>query len=244
MRDFARRTEVDQPDARPVAASPYRCLSKTAREFLWSSRSTPPHKPHPVVLTQHQHLRDRPRRGDRWGNQIDDLVKSRPNATKCGSRSMGSSGSEAPTSGVLLCMESSTPWRDTAWAMSHENVEQHDLPLDEYHRAGREITNGNPEVYKALYSRRDDVTLANPFGPPVRGWSEVSARLDRAAQVLPGWRDRRIRERVHGRYPGPRLHRRDRELPGAGRRRGGTRSRVASGYHPLSARGRRLEGGT
>jgi ketosteroid isomerase-like protein len=25
------------------------------------------------------------------------------------------------------------------------------------------------------------VTLANPFGPPVRGWSEVSATLDRAA---------------------------------------------------------------
>jgi ketosteroid isomerase-like protein len=56
------------------------------------------------------------------------------------------------------------------------------LPLDEYHRAGLEITNGNPEVYKALYSRRDDVTLANPFGPPARGWSEVSATLDRAAQ--------------------------------------------------------------
>ena len=73
--------------------------------------------------------------------------------------------------------------------MSQENVEQHDLPLDEYHRAGREITNGNPEVYKALYSRRDDVILANPFGPPVRGWSEVSARLDRAAQV---YRDEEI----------------------------------------------------
>jgi ketosteroid isomerase-like protein len=58
---------------------------------------------------------------------------------------------------------------------------EHDLPLAEYHRAGLEITNGNPEVYKALYSRRDDVTLANPFGPPVRGWSEVSATLDRAA---------------------------------------------------------------
>jgi hypothetical protein len=58
---------------------------------------------------------------------------------------------------------------------------EHDLPLEEYHRAGREITNGNPEVYKRLYSRRDDVTLANPFGPPVRGWSEVSATLDRAA---------------------------------------------------------------
>ena len=61
--------------------------------------------------------------------------------------------------------------------MAHE----HDLPLDEYHRAGREITNGNPDVYKALYSRRDDATLANPFGPPARGWTEVSAMLDRAA---------------------------------------------------------------
>jgi ketosteroid isomerase-like protein len=57
----------------------------------------------------------------------------------------------------------------------------HELPPEEYHRAGREITNGNPEVYKRLYSRRDDVTLANPFGPPVRGWREVSATLDRAA---------------------------------------------------------------
>jgi ketosteroid isomerase-like protein len=60
-------------------------------------------------------------------------------------------------------------------------AQEHDLPLAEYHRAGREITNGNPDVYKGLYSRRDDVTLANPFGPPVRGWSEVSATLDRAA---------------------------------------------------------------
>jgi ketosteroid isomerase-like protein len=61
-------------------------------------------------------------------------------------------------------------------------AQQQNLPLEEYHRAGHEITNGNPEVYKALYSRRDDVTLANPFGAPVRGWSGVSARLDRAAE--------------------------------------------------------------
>jgi ketosteroid isomerase-like protein len=59
--------------------------------------------------------------------------------------------------------------------------QQHDLPLEEYHRAGLEIMNGNREVYKTLYTRRDDVTLANPFGPPARGWSEVSATLDRAA---------------------------------------------------------------
>jgi ketosteroid isomerase-like protein len=59
---------------------------------------------------------------------------------------------------------------------------QRDLPLAEYHRAGVEITNGNPDVYKSLYSRRDDVTLANPFGPPACGWCDVSATLDRAAQ--------------------------------------------------------------
>ena len=57
-----------------------------------------------------------------------------------------------------------------------------ELPLDEYHRAGLEITKGNPEVYKSLYSRSDDVTLANPFGAPVRGWDNVSATLDRASE--------------------------------------------------------------
>jgi ketosteroid isomerase-like protein len=60
-------------------------------------------------------------------------------------------------------------------------AQEHDLPIEEYHRAGLEITNGNSEAYKPLYSRRDDVTLANPFGPPVRGWSAVSATLDGAA---------------------------------------------------------------
>jgi ketosteroid isomerase-like protein len=59
---------------------------------------------------------------------------------------------------------------------------EHGLPLEEYHRAGVELTNGNPELYKTLYSRGDDVTLANPFGPPARGWSEVSGTLDRAAK--------------------------------------------------------------
>ena len=57
----------------------------------------------------------------------------------------------------------------------------YDLPMEEYRRAGLEITKGNPDVYKLLWSRRDDVTLANPFGPPVVGWEAVSARLDLAA---------------------------------------------------------------
>jgi ketosteroid isomerase-like protein len=63
------------------------------------------------------------------------------------------------------------------------------LPMDEYRRAGLEITRGNPDVYKSLWSHRDDVTLANPFGPPVRGWEEVSARLDLAASNYRDGRD-------------------------------------------------------
>lgn len=61
-------------------------------------------------------------------------------------------------------------------------AQEHALPLEEYHRAGLEITNGNPEVYKEVYSHRDDVTLANPFGPTARGWHEVSARVEAAAK--------------------------------------------------------------
>ena len=61
-------------------------------------------------------------------------------------------------------------------------ADEHDLPLEAYHQAGLAITNGDSSAYKPLYSRRDDVTLANPFGPPALGWDEVSATLDRAAQ--------------------------------------------------------------
>ena len=43
---------------------------------------------------------------------------------------------------------------------------------------------GDPEPKKRLYSRLDDVTLANPFGPPARGWQKVSETLERAASQL------------------------------------------------------------
>jgi ketosteroid isomerase-like protein len=68
-------------------------------------------------------------------------------------------------------------------------TDEHVLPMEEYRRAGLEITRGNADVYKSLWSRRDDVTLANPFGPPVRGWEEVSARLDLAASNYRDGRD-------------------------------------------------------
>ncbi len=68
-------------------------------------------------------------------------------------------------------------------------TDHHDLPMEEYRRAGLEVTRGNPDVYKSLWSRRDDVTLANPFGPPVRGWEDISARLDLAASNYRDGRD-------------------------------------------------------
>jgi ketosteroid isomerase-like protein len=53
--------------------------------------------------------------------------------------------------------------------------------VDEYHAAVGRIVQGDAEPLKALYSRADDTVLANPFGPAVRGWAAVSARLEEAA---------------------------------------------------------------
>jgi ketosteroid isomerase-like protein len=56
-----------------------------------------------------------------------------------------------------------------------------DEVLEQYHQALDEIMKGSPDGYKRAYSRREDVTLANPFGPPARGWDEVAKTLERAA---------------------------------------------------------------
>ena len=45
--------------------------------------------------------------------------------------------------------------------------------LEQYHRTLAAFIQGDPEPTLRLWSKRDDVTLANPFGPPVRGWNEV-----------------------------------------------------------------------
>ena len=40
---------------------------------------------------------------------------------------------------------------------------------------------GDPEPVKELFSHREDVTLANPLGPPAHGWDEVAATIEHAA---------------------------------------------------------------
>ena len=56
--------------------------------------------------------------------------------------------------------------------------------LEQYHLALEEIINGRPELYQSLFSRRDDVTLANPFapfGPVSRGYAQVCETIARGA---------------------------------------------------------------
>jgi ketosteroid isomerase-like protein len=43
------------------------------------------------------------------------------------------------------------------------------------------LVKGNAEPAMKLFSHQEYVTLANPYGPPVRGWDEVAAVAERAA---------------------------------------------------------------
>ena len=56
-----------------------------------------------------------------------------------------------------------------------------DAVIDESHRALDAFFKGDSNPMKPLLSRRDDVSLANPFGAPRRGWTEVEATMERAA---------------------------------------------------------------
>ncbi len=58
-----------------------------------------------------------------------------------------------------------------------EAVERCQLALGEF-------VKGNPQPMKGMFSRREDVTLANPFGPPGRGWERVAQIMERAASYI------------------------------------------------------------
>jgi ketosteroid isomerase-like protein len=53
-----------------------------------------------------------------------------------------------------------------------------------YHQSVAAFIRGDPEVQKPLWSRRDDVTLANPLGPPAKGFEGVCGVMDRAAKQI------------------------------------------------------------
>jgi ketosteroid isomerase-like protein len=62
-------------------------------------------------------------------------------------------------------------------------VDDVDELIEQYFRAQREFLRGNPEPVKNLFSHRQDVTIASPYGPPVRGWDEVAKTIEHAASL-------------------------------------------------------------
>ena len=60
-------------------------------------------------------------------------------------------------------------------------VDDFDEVLKRFKLAGNEFMKGDPKPVQELFSHREDVSLANPFGPPVRGWERVAERQERGA---------------------------------------------------------------
>lgn len=53
--------------------------------------------------------------------------------------------------------------------------------IEQSHKALDLFSRGDPKPMKKLFSQLDDVTLANPFGPPALGWNLVAETMERAA---------------------------------------------------------------
>ena len=56
--------------------------------------------------------------------------------------------------------------------------------LAQWDLALRGFLKGNSGSAVGLYSQRQDVTLANPLGPAVRGWEQVAATVEHAASQV------------------------------------------------------------
>ena len=62
-------------------------------------------------------------------------------------------------------------------------VDDVDELIEQWQLAAGEFVKGNPEPVKKLWSHKEDVTLANPWGPPVRGFDEVAKTIEHAASL-------------------------------------------------------------
>jgi len=62
-------------------------------------------------------------------------------------------------------------------------VDDLDELIERYRLALGEFMKGNAELVKKLFSHREDVSLANPYGPPVRGWERVAKVIEHAASL-------------------------------------------------------------
>jgi ketosteroid isomerase-like protein len=60
-------------------------------------------------------------------------------------------------------------------------VDDVDQLIEQYQQALGEFMKGNPQPVQKLFSHREDVSLANPLGPPAHGWEQVAQTIERAA---------------------------------------------------------------
>lgn len=75
-------------------------------------------------------------------------------------------------------------WTGQAAGGSHSDF---DGAVEAYRQALLPFLNGDPKPATGFFSRRDDVTLANPLGPPRRGAREVDKAIaEAAAQISDG----------------------------------------------------------
>jgi ketosteroid isomerase-like protein len=55
---------------------------------------------------------------------------------------------------------------------------------DLYHNSVAAFIRGDPDAQKQLWSSRGDVTLANPLGPPAKGFEQVCQVIDAASAQI------------------------------------------------------------
>ena len=66
-------------------------------------------------------------------------------------------------------------------------VEDVDRLIERFRLSMDGFLKGDPEPTKRVFSHKEDVTLANPYGPPARGWDELAKVTEHAAaQVRDG----------------------------------------------------------
>jgi ketosteroid isomerase-like protein len=56
--------------------------------------------------------------------------------------------------------------------------------IEEDHRALNALVRGDPEPKKKMFSQAEDVTVANPIGPPIRGWDQIAKTLERGTSQM------------------------------------------------------------
>ena len=58
--------------------------------------------------------------------------------------------------------------------------------VEAYREGIRSMVHGDNAPVLELYSRRDDVTLANPLGPPMTGWTNIARESATVAAAFAG----------------------------------------------------------